>query len=191
MPRIAVIGSGGAGKSTFAAELGRRLGLEVIHLDRLYWRPGWTPTPARAFRDAQAALLDRRDWIVDGNYGGTLDLRLRPAEVVVFFDMPRRVAIAGVLRRWLRHRGRDVQAPGCPEHLDAEFLRWVWRYRRDTRPRVLAALRKHADEGEVIVVRSRRDAADALARLAATGPPAAGETPSRDDPSGFERHDSG
>ena len=173
MPRVAVIGSGGAGKSTFAAQLGRRLGIPVIHLDRIYWKPGWTPTPAADWRAAQAAALARADWIVDGNYGGTLDLRLRAVDVVVFFDVPRRTAIAGALRRWIRHRGTAVQAPGCPERLDLIFLRWIWRYPRDSRPRVLAALRDHASAAEVIVVRSRRDAAAALERLAPGDPPGA------------------
>ena len=173
MPRVAVIGSGGAGKSTFAEQLGLRLRVPVIHLDRIYWKPGWTPTPAAEWRAAQAAALARPDWIVDGNYGGTLDVRLRAADVVVFFDLPRRTAIAGALRRWIRHRGTEVQAAGCPERLDLAFLRWIWRFPRDSRPRVLAALGDHASAAEVIVVRSRRGGAEALERLASAVPPGA------------------
>lgn len=161
---MVVIGSGGAGKSTFARELGRRLGIDVIHLDRLYWLPGWVPTPAAEWRAIQQGLVDRCDWVIDGNYGGTLDVRLAAADVVVFFDMPARVAVMGILRRWLRSRGREVQAPGCPERLDPSFLRWAWRYRRDSRPRVLAAMRAHASSAEVIVVRSRSEARQALSR---------------------------
>lgn len=162
MPRIAVIGSGGAGKSTFAEELGRRLGLPVVHLDRLFWRPGWHPTPPDEWRAIQRGLVDRPDWIIDGNYGATFHLRLEAADVVVFFDLPRRVAISGVIRRWRRHRGRDVQAAGCAERLRLDFLRWVWRYPRDSRPRVQAALRAHAVSAEVIEVRSRREVLELL-----------------------------
>ena len=165
MSRVAVIGSGGAGKSTFARELGGRLGLDVIHLDHLYWRPGWNPTPAGEWRTIQLGLVSGGGWIIDGNYGGTLDLRLAAADIVVFFDMPRRLAVAGILRRWLANRGREVQAAGCPEHLEWSFLRWAWRYRQDSRPRVLAALRSHARAAEVIVVRSRSEARDALDRI--------------------------
>jgi adenylate kinase family enzyme len=165
MPRVAVIGSGGAGKSAFAAELGRRLGVEVIHLDRLYWRPGWVPTPREEWRALQRDLVARPDWIIDGNYGATLDLRLAVADVVVFLDVPPPVAVAGILKRWLRQRGRCVQAPGCPEHFDAEFLRWAWRYRRDSRPRVRAALSEYASTAEIVVVRSRREVREALERV--------------------------
>ena len=167
MTRVAVIGSGGAGKSTFAKELGARLDLPVVHLDHLYWRPGWVPTPPQEWRALQARVVSEPRWIIDGNYGGTFDLRLPAADVVVFFDMPRRVALLGALRRSLRGRGREVQAPGCPERLDLEFLRWIWRFPHDTRPRVMAALREHASSAEVLVVRSRREGRRALERLAA------------------------
>jgi len=68
MQRIAVVGSGGAGKSTFATELGRRLGLPVIHLDEHYWQPGWVATPAEQWQDRQRGLVAYDCWIVDGNY---------------------------------------------------------------------------------------------------------------------------
>ena len=75
MQRIAVVGPGGAGKTTFARELGRRTGIPVVHLDRHYWRPGWTPTPADEWRAQQARLLAGERWIVDGNYGASFDVR--------------------------------------------------------------------------------------------------------------------
>lgn len=36
MKRVAIIGSGGAGKSTLARQVGDATGLPVIHLDREY-----------------------------------------------------------------------------------------------------------------------------------------------------------
>jgi len=45
MKRVLVIGSGGSGKATLARRLGERLGLEVIHLDVMFWRPRWVETP--------------------------------------------------------------------------------------------------------------------------------------------------
>jgi adenylate kinase family enzyme len=70
--RVAVVGSGGAGKSTFACELGGLTGIPVIHLDQ-YWQPGWVETPPEDWRTLQRDLLGDSSWIVDGNYGGTLD----------------------------------------------------------------------------------------------------------------------
>jgi len=161
-----VIGSGGSGKSMFADALGARLGVPVIHLDHLYWRPGWQPTPDEEWRAVQRRLVLAESWIMDGNYGSTLDIRLAVADAVYFFDPPTWRSIGGVLRRWVRNHGKAIQAEGCPERVSWEFLRWVWRYRRDSRPRVLAALREHAGSARVVVIRSRRDAARALTAAA-------------------------
>src|SRR4029078_3565500 len=80
MRRIAVIGPLGAGKSTLAVELGRRLGVQVTHLDTLYWGETWTPPSPAEWN----ALLDRLvagdSWIIDGNFSSTLPQRLGAAE---------------------------------------------------------------------------------------------------------------
>lgn len=164
--RVAIIGCGGAGKSTLARELGERLGIEVVHLDRLFWRPGWDPMPSDEWRALQAGLVARERWIMDGDYGGTLDVRLDAADTVLFLDMPRRVTLPAVLRRQWRHRGQAVQAPGCPERWSWEFLRWVWNYPRDSRPRALAAIATHAADAEVVVLTSRAEVRRFLAGLA-------------------------
>lgn len=136
MRRVVVIGSGGAGKSTFAAGLGRRAGLPVVHLDAVFWRPGWVPTPADEWRAAVAALVARPAWVLDGNYGGTLALRLVACDTAVFLDLPRRACLARVLGRWWRHRGcaRPDMCPGCPGRTSGEFLWWVWTHPAERRP---------------------------------------------------------
>ena len=86
--RILIVGSAGAGKSTLAREIARRLGLPLIHLDRHYWRPGWVASGDARFRADVAALAARPAWVMDGNYGGTLDLRLPRADLLVLCDPP-------------------------------------------------------------------------------------------------------
>lgn len=158
MERVAVVGSGGAGKTTFATRLGARLGLPVVHLDAHYWRPGWVRTPAEEWRRWQEAQFAAPRWIADGNYGSTLDVRLARADTVIVVAPPAWRCVLGVLRRWVAARGRPEQAPGCPERLTTEFLRWVWRYRRDSRPILDAALSRHAGHLRVVELRSRRAA---------------------------------
>ncbi|HEY7071045.1 MAG TPA: hypothetical protein VH479_13060 [Acidimicrobiales bacterium] len=160
MQRVAVIGSGGAGKSTLARQLGERLGLEVIHLDHLFWNPGWEPAPADRWRAIQTRLVQGERWVMDGNYGATLPIRVAAADTVVFVDLPRRITISRAVARWWRSRGREVHAFGCPERLDREFLLWMWRFRRVSRPIVLAALAEHTTGGATVVrLRSREDVA--------------------------------
>ncbi len=106
MRRVLVIGSGGAGKSTLAAQLGTRPELPVVHLDACHWHPGWVPTPDAEWHDTVARLAAGDAWVMDGNYGGTLDLRLAACDAVIFLDLPRWLCIARVLGRWLRYSGR-------------------------------------------------------------------------------------
>ena len=165
MRRALVIGSGGAGKSTLAARIGERTGLPVVHLDALYWRPGWEPTPPDEWAARVAALCARDAWVMDGNYGRTLDARLAACDAVVFLDLPRLLCVWRVVRRVLRSYGRTRpdMAPGCREQFSLEFLRWVWDYPRRRRPDVLRKLAA-LDQGQrVVVLRS----AAAVERFAA------------------------
>jgi len=133
------------------------LGLPVVHLDQLYWHPGWQPTPAPEWRHIVEWVVAEDLWIIDGNYSGTLDLRLPPADTVVFLDFPRRTSLAGVMRRLICSRGRPIQAPGCPERVDLAFLRWVWNYPKQGRQRVIQALERYGAHSRLIVLANRRE----------------------------------
>jgi adenylate kinase family enzyme len=156
MLRVLVIGSGGAGKSTFATRLGALTGLPVIHLDAYYWRPNWVPTPEAEWHARVDALLVGERWIMDGNYGGTLERRLARADTVIFLDLPRWRCLARVLRRWLRYRGRSRPSAGqgCPERLHGEFLRWIWGYPRRRRAGILQRLAALRPDQQAVILRS-------------------------------------
>lgn len=161
--RVAVVGSGGAGKSTFAAALGSRTGIPVHHLDRSFWHPGWVETPRDEWRALQEELLAGDRWIADGNYGGTFDVRFARADTVIVLALSRWRCVPRVLRRSIRNRGRSIQAEGCPERVDLAFVRWVWRYGTDSRPRLDAALARHPHLA-VVELRTPREVADFLER---------------------------
>ena len=146
MKRILVIGSSGSGKSTVARELGEILGLPVVHLDLLYWNPGWVETPDGEFDEKVRAACAGDRWIVDGNYGRTIDIRLERADAIVFLDLPRLTCIRRVLSR--RGKPRPDLPEGCVEHrrLDRdqiEFLRWIWNYPSRSRPKIMDRIEQH------------------------------------------------
>ncbi|WP_199561999.1 hypothetical protein [Micromonospora deserti] len=87
----------GRRQETLAREVAHRLDLPLIHLDRHFWQPGWVPTDEARWRATVAGLAARPAWVMDGNYGGSLDLRLPRADLLVFCDLPlaRRPARAG------------------------------------------------------------------------------------------------
>ena len=151
-----MIGTGGAGKSTFARALGERLGLPVIHLDREYWRAGWVKPPKDEWRLRVEELSARDAWVMDGNYSGTFDVRFDACDTVIFLDLPRAVCLWRVLKRAVTYRGRSRpdMAEGCHEKIDLEFVSWIWGYRSTRRPKVLALLERHSRDKRIIHLRT-------------------------------------
>ena len=167
MRKILVIGSGGSGKSTFATRLGALLNLEVIHLDKLFWRPGWTKPAPEEWLETVTDLIDRDSWILDGNYSGTLDLRVQKCDTVVFLDLSRWLCLWRIVTRVLRYRKehRPDMAEGCPEKLDVEFVLWVWNYSRRTKPKIVKLLRQNCEGKEIVWLRSRAEVEKFLAQF--------------------------
>ena len=167
MQRILVIGSGGAGKTTVAKEIAARLGLPLIHLDRLFWSPGWVPAPDEEWDRTIARLAAQDQWVMDGNYGRTQAARLAACDTVVFLDLPPWLCLWRVTRRWWRYRGRSRPdlPEGCDEQVNFEFFWWIATFRRRRRPGILARLAELRPDKTVVVLRSTRDVERFLAGL--------------------------
>lgn len=166
MRRVAILGCSGSGKSTLAQEMGRRLGLPVVHLETLYWLPGWQAPPPGAHRAAFAAVFAQETWISEGNFIETFDLRLPRADLVVLLEQPRRLCLWRALRRAMFFRTqRPDLAPGCPEQFDRQLLHDIWRYDAETRPRLEAALLAHGGDTPIVRLRGDHAVAAFLAHL--------------------------
>ncbi len=159
MQRILIVGSGGSGKSTLSKRLAKRTGLPVIHLDAHYWKPGWSaPSPAE-WNQAVGDLVSGDAWIMDGNYGGTMDQRLEACDGVVFLDVPRGTCIRRLIKRRLRYRGgvRPEMTEGCAERLSLEFLLYVWRYPKSRRPGIMRRLKALSPSKSFFVLKTSAD----------------------------------
>lgn len=167
MKQVAIIGCGGSGKSTLARQLGKILGIEVIHLDALNWKPGWVATPKEEWDALQEGIVQRDSWIIDGNYGGTMTIRLGAADTVIFLDFPTVVCLYRAIRRITRYWGRNRpdMGPGCNEKLDLSYLNWILTYRKQRRPSVLSRIEQHCDGKNVIILRSPREVTAFLREL--------------------------
>jgi adenylate kinase family enzyme len=168
--KLLLIGCGGAGKSTLARRIAERTGLPPIHLDALYWAPGWQAMPRAQWHGLVKDLLRRPAWIMDGNYGDTLALRLAACDAVVFLDVaPWRCLLRVVARRLRFHgRRRPDMGPGCNERLEMAFVWYVLAYRRTRRPGILIRLDAACGQGKaVFVLRTGQDIASFLRGLQA------------------------
>ncbi|HMQ60408.1 MAG TPA: hypothetical protein PKE06_07060 [Flavilitoribacter sp.] len=168
MNRIMVIGCSGAGKSSLSRELSRILGIELHHLDRYYWRAGWQEAPHAEWKQSHLDLISQPKWIIDGNYGSTMEMRLTHADTVVFLDYSRWICLYRAVKRMIVGFGktRPDMAQGCPEHFDREFLSYIFHFPEKHRPRTVDKLSR-VDPGEVKVYQFRtpRQTRRFLARL--------------------------
>ena len=169
MERVLVIGSPGAGKSTLATELARRTALPLFHLDKLHWKPGWVEPGQAEFDAVLTDVTAQPRWIIDGNYGRTLPLRLARADTVIDLDLPAWRCVIQAIGRVARSHGtvRPDMAPDCPERIDLEFLHYIAAFRTRNRPRIEAKM--DGFTGRRIRLTSRVAVRDFVAGLA---PPA-------------------
>lgn len=153
--RILVIGSPGAGKSTFARRLKEILGLPLYYLDMLWHRPDRTEVSRGEFDAALEEILKRNEWLIDGNYQRTMERRLQSCDTVFLLDYPVEVCLAGAAARVGQKR---EEMPWVEESLDREFLRQIQAFPETTLPEIYRLLEVYAEGRQVIVFRSREEA---------------------------------
>lgn len=137
--KILIVGCGGAGKSTLAVLLGKKLNINVVHLDKLYWLSGWIERTDDEFDILLKNELEKPSWIIDGNYARTLETRLQYADLCIFLDYPTEVCLSGIKERVDKYAGtnRPDMPSGCNEQADDEFIEWIYNYNSDIRPKIL------------------------------------------------------
>ncbi|MEB6550443.1 topology modulation protein [Heyndrickxia sporothermodurans] len=128
MKRIMIMGvSAGVGKSTFARKLGDILQIDVYHLDAYYWKPGWVEVTEDEFRGAQEEVVKKDQWIIEGNYTSTYDIRASRADTIIYLELPLVVCLGRVLKRFFKNIGRTRpdMGKGCKEKIDWQFIKFI------------------------------------------------------------------
>ena len=159
MKKIMVIGCPGSGKSTFSKALHTRTGIPLFHLDMLYWNPDRTTVDKTVFYQRLSEIVKKSEWIIDGNYKSTIELRMKLCDTVIFLDYPLDICLNGVKERCGTKRS-DMPWVEKDGEIDTEFIDFIKNYNTQCKPKILELIDKYSDKN--VYVFSDRKEADAF-----------------------------
>lgn len=160
--KIIVIGCPGSGKSYFSKQIARITNIPLYHLDVLYWKPNWEASPREEFIKIIENIVNSNEWIIDGNYGKTLEKRFKAAELVYFLDLPTDVCLESVKKRI------GIKRSDLPSYLeekeDLEFISFIENFPNAGRPLILSLIDKYPNL-KVITFKSRDEVNEYLRKI--------------------------
>ncbi len=143
--KIAVIGCSGSGKTTFSKKLASITKLPLYQLDLIYWKRDATHLSRPEFKQKQEEIVSNDEWIIDGNFKRTLEIRIKNAELIYFLDLPVEACIHGV-----KTRKRPKEFP-CFLPVNDELIENVKKYNSVCKPIVLSLFVKYPDKKVVML----------------------------------------
>lgn len=162
MKKVIVIGCPGSGKSTFSKSLSAVTGLPLYHLDKMYWNADGTTVPKSVFTERLRQVLDKETWIIDGNYGSTMEPRMQYCDTIIFLDYSTEVCIDGIRER----KGKPRSDMPCKllEDDDNEFMEFIRNYNRVSKPKVMKLLDKYSYK-KINIFKNRDEADEYLSSM--------------------------
>ncbi len=162
MKKIIVIGCPGSGKSTFSKSLHKITKIPLYHLDMLFWNEDKTTVEKSVFLDRLLKVIQNDEWIIDGNYGSTMELRMQACDTVIFLDYPLEVCLDGIKER--KGKPRSDLPWIEPNEDDAEFIEFIKNYNLQSRPKVIELLKRYSHK-DIYVFSSRIQAEEFLNKI--------------------------
>ena len=160
--KVIVLGCPGSGKSTFSRKLNSITRIPVIYLDMMFHRADKTTCSAEEFNHSLAKVMKQDKWILDGNYGRTLQVRLEQCDTVFWLDYPLEICLQGIEAR----RGKPrVDMPWIETEFDEEFRQWIIDFPKNELPIIYELLDRYKSEKNIYVFHSRADIDDYLSKI--------------------------
>lgn len=163
MKKIMVIGCPGSGKSTFSGILHQRTGIPLFHLDMMNWNADRTTVEKSVFLERLSSAIQMNEWIIDGNYGSTIELRLQACDTVILLDYPPDVCLNGVRERRCKVRS-DMPWTEDENEEDAGFIEFIKNFNIQSRPRIIELLDKYSHK-DIYIFKNRNEADDFLNQI--------------------------
>jgi adenylate kinase family enzyme len=167
--RVLVIGSPGAGKTTFSRALADRIGLPLYHLDYFYHDSRFDFQKDKdAWRRKVTELTQQSEWIIDGNYKSSFDVRFPRADTIILLDYPRSVALHRAILRRIKLHGkvRDDMPANWKEKFSFGLLKFIWSYNKAERPKLYELLKKAPPTQQIVILQNSRQTDAFLAAIA-------------------------
>ena len=159
MEKVIIIGCPGAGKSTFARKLKEKTGLPLFYLDMIWHKADGTNISRDEFDGKIKEIMKKEQWILDGNYIRTLEMRLKECDTVFLLDYPLELCLEGASSRIGKER---PDMPWIESELDLEFRQFIVDFPRGSLPKIYELLKKYEKEKELHIFRKREDAEEYL-----------------------------
>ena len=144
MKKVIVIGCPGSGKSTFSKALHKITDIPLFHLDMIFWNADKTTVEKTVFLDRLLKIVQNDEWIIDGNYASTMELRMQACDTIIFLDYPLDVCLNGIKER--KGKPRSDLPWIEPDEDDAEFIEFIKNYNSQSRPQVIDLLKKYPNK---------------------------------------------
>ena len=156
MNRIIVIGCPGSGKSTFSKKLSSASGIEVHHLDNIFWNEDRTNIEISELNNEIGKILRTDRWIIDGNYLGSMEERIKYADTVFFLDYDTEICVRGILDRRGKKRD-DLPFVEPADEVDEELMDMVKSFKTEIRPDVIDILERYNNR-DIYIFKNRDEA---------------------------------
>ena len=164
MKKVIVIGCPRSGKSTFSVKLHEITHIPLFHLDMLYWNSDKTTVEKAVFIRRLSDAMENDEWIIDGNYASTMELRLEACDTVIFLDYPLETCLSGVRERMGKPRS---DMPWTETKEDKEFIDFIKRFESEQKPLILKLLEKYSHK-KIHIFKSRDEANYFLSHIKST-----------------------
>ena len=144
--RIMIFGPPGAGKTTFAYKLHKKIWLPLHHLDKYFFTSCWIQRDKEDFLAIQKGLVDHEHWLIDGNSVSSLEMRWERADLVLYFNPGKLLCLSRLPLRYFQDRRHlDDRAENCPERISLDLITYLWGFDKRVRAKIVLLSNKYPD----------------------------------------------